>query len=93
MSVISRELRGRLLAALHAARGFRLSLDHLYAVVRDEHLPATVPGVKAEMSYLESKSYARRFGSDQWMIEAAGIDLCEGNIDDDPGVILPKETR
>ena len=91
MSVMSRELRGRLLLALNAAKGLRLGLDKLYAIVRDDHLPATVRGVKDEMAYLESKNYATRFGSDQWQITAAGTDVVEGNIDPDPGIILPDD--
>jgi hypothetical protein len=93
MSVISREVRGRLVAALNAARGLRVSLETLYAVVRDEQMPATPKSLKAELAYLESAGYVKRFGSDSWQIEAKGTDLCEGSIDPDPGVIMPAEER
>jgi len=88
MSVVAREIRGRLLAALHAASPARLSLARLYAVVRDDHLAALVRDIEREMAYLVDKGYAEKFGPDYWSITAAGVDLVTGVAEADPGVIF-----
>ncbi|HUT25378.1 MAG TPA: hypothetical protein VM492_13625 [Sumerlaeia bacterium] len=91
MSVYARETRGRLLLALYAGRGFYMRLEYLYKVLRDTGLAVTPKSIKAEMGYLESAGFVKRLGSDQWIIEAEGINLVEGNSQDpDPGVIIPE---
>jgi hypothetical protein len=80
------------LRALHAAKPFYLRVDALYAVICDDELLCTVHGVRGEMLYLESKNYIDRLGADQWRINAQGVDLVEGTIGPDPGVLI-EESR
>ena len=87
--------------ALHAAKPFYLRVDALYAVICDDDLLCTVHGVRGEMLYLESKNYVDRLGGDhvgelpdacERRINAQGVDLVEGTIGPDPGVLI-EESR
>jgi len=88
MNVVSREIRGRLLLALDAARPARLSTARAYGIVRDEGLAALPLQIEAELKYLVDKGYAEKFSADYWSITSKGVDLVQRTIPDDPGVIF-----
>lgn len=93
----SKEIRGLILIILKNAGKDGASEQVIEKTLGDERLPASLPLIRAHLLYLEEKGYvrteevedrdmglSRTFG----YLTAKGTDLLEGNIEDDPGIMV-----
>ncbi|MHC1762139.1 MAG: hypothetical protein AB9917_22015 [Negativicutes bacterium] len=93
----SKEIRGRILKALDLEYPRAMSLQMLGYALQSARYNCDPDQIRAHLAYLEQKGYV--FAEDVGLkdlnlrrnmisLTAKGKDLVEGNIPDDPGVIL-----
>lgn len=95
MNIENREIRGWILRICHRAQPYGASFQVIEVTLMDSGFHVSLSEIKAHLKYLEEKGYItteelkqkgvkRRINS----ITPKGVDLLEGNIDPDPGVLL-----
>jgi len=95
MNVENREIRGWVLRICQRAQPYGASFQVIEVTLMDAGFHVSLSEVKAHLKYLEGKGYIRmeelkHEGVKRRVnyITPKGVDLIEGNIDPDPGVLL-----
>lgn len=92
-----KELRGRILKALDYEYPRSISKKMLVHALQSARYTCSKSHLDAHLSYLQEKGYIKveyvgveklDFGRNMVTLTAKGKDLVEGNIDNDPGVML-----
>ncbi|MDI3547901.1 MAG: hypothetical protein PWR10_1553 [Halanaerobiales bacterium] len=93
----NRVIRGRILKILKTNYPYPAGEELISNILTDAQYNISPPQVNAQLIYLEEKGYVKMQEADvpgldifrnQAKITPKGIDLLEGNIEDDPGVDL-----
>ena len=91
----NREIRGWILRICHRAQPYGASFRVIETTLMESEFHASLSEIKAHLKYLEDKDYIRmeeieRNGVKRRInyVTPKGVDLLEGNIEQDPGVLL-----
>lgn len=89
------EVRGWILTIIERMKPYGASFELIEASLCDLEFPCSINEIKAHLKYLEGKGYIRtdeikRQGVIRRInyLTPKGVDLKEGNIPEDPGVML-----
>ena len=89
-ATLTRRTRGLILKILEMLPFVEISLPVIRDALVGYHCPATETEIGAQLTYLEEKGYVKVSEDRQAAeITAAGVDLLEGSVPPDPGVMLP----
>jgi hypothetical protein len=91
----NREIRGWILQICHRAQPYGASFAVIEATLLETGFHVGLSEIKSHLKYLEQKDYIcskliQKESVKRWInsITPKGVDLLEGNIDPDPGVLL-----
>lgn len=94
-TVENREIRGWVLRICERAQPYGASFTVIETTLMESGFHSSLSEIKAHLQYLERKGYIRmeevEVGGVRRRINSItpkGVDLMEGNIDPDPGVLL-----
>ena len=96
MSAIeNQEIRGWILRICHRAQPYGASFTVIETTLIEAGFHASLTEIKAHLKYLEEKGYIRMEEIEKNgvrrrinYVTPKGVDLLEGNIEPDPGVLL-----
>ncbi|MBW1666727.1 MAG: hypothetical protein JRJ66_01510 [Deltaproteobacteria bacterium] len=94
-AITNREMRGWILRICDRAKPYGASFRVIETTLIESGFHASISEIKAHLKYLEEKGYIRmetlqKSGVKRRInyVTPKGVDLLEGNIEPDPGVLL-----
>ncbi|MBB6673004.1 hypothetical protein [Cohnella nanjingensis] len=95
MNNSNKEVRGFILSILKLQYPGTASDRLISLTLNDSHLESALPQIRGHLHYLEEKGYVKteegnELGMQRTMatLTAKGIDLLDGNIPDEPGIMV-----
>ncbi|MCD9025763.1 hypothetical protein [Cohnella silvisoli] len=92
-----KEVRGFILAILKLQYPSPASDRLISLTLNDSHLDSSIPQIRGQLHYLVDKGYVRTEEGNELGIQrtmatltAKGVDLLDGSIPDDPGIMVTR---